>query len=334
MANQLEGPKFPKPIRAAAIIETAQGVLLVQDMKDLFRQNTLQELSDELEIYLEKGNVEYANRKVAAMRIVDKGRFSLPGGGIEPIDYHNAGAESLFGLPRPPSTPEELAHFRNVVREAALREVSEEIGAEVDCEQVPTIIEIQGRLRHHVIVVLRAEGEIYIKGLEEGEKKEISGIGFLNEDNIIALNRTFYQSHVQKIMDRYIKDKKNRREIIPRYLSNLRVPKKYMDQWHANQKSGYANRPRRYRHKYPEPPYPNSSPTFVIIGAQNGVHNPYEPRSLTDNIKARIVPQHPDPNKPASSPPPKSTPPKPILDEETSASVEAMSTVEGNDQED
>lgn len=308
MANQLEGPKFPKPIRAAAIVETAQGILLVQDLKDRFKENTHRELYIGLKRHMAKSNAENANRTVSAMRIVDNGRFSLPGGGIDTIDYITAGAESLFGLPRPPSTPEELAHFRNVIRDAAIREVSEEIGTKVDVEQVSPIIAIRGRLRLHYICILRIWGEVSIKEPEANEQREISGIGFLNEDNVIAMNRSFYQSHIQKVMDRYVHQKDRHRNIIPRYLSNLRVPKAYMDHWYQNVLLGYANRPIKYRRRNPVPEYPSSSPTFIIIGEQNAVHNPYEPQSFTDTARDKVVPQDPSRENLPSSPEPKKRP--------------------------
>lgn len=292
MVNQIERPKFPKPIRAAAIIETAHGVMLVQDIKDHFKQNTIRVLGDQYNKFIASSNYDAAGRKLAAMRIVSNGRFSLPGGKIERIDYITAGAEELLLLDRPPSTKEELIAFRDVVREAAIREVTEELGAKVDYEQVSTIIEIQGRMRDHVICVLRIEGLLELKHPEE-----ISGIGFLNEENTIALNRLFYQAHVQKVMDRYVRKADRHRKLIPRFLSHLRVPKEYMDHWFENLQQGYLSRPKRYRNAHPVPTEPMSSPTFVILGEQNNVHNPYEPRSFTDNVRAKIVPPEVDPEK-------------------------------------
>ncbi len=293
MGKKLELPKFPKPIRAAAIIETAHGVLLVQDIKDRFKAETMKELAEDMNKYLERGNHEDVDRKVAAMHIVSKGRFSLPGGGIDPIDYTNAGAEELLHLNRQPSTREELEMFRDVVREAAIREVTEEIGVKVCFEQVPAVIEIQGRQRHHIICILRAEGEIDLEP-QPDKPREVSGIGFLNEDNVIPLNRFFFQAHVQKLMGKYIKKTERRQVMIPRYLSNLRVPVRYIDHWYDNLLYGYQNRPRKYRKNCLPPERPASSPTFVIFDTGNGLHNPFVPPSFTDTARARIVPPQPD----------------------------------------
>lgn len=289
MGKKLEIPKFPKPIRAAAIIETAQGVLLVQDIKDRFRQETLKELVEDRDKYLERGNKKDAARKEAAMKIVEYGRFALPGGGIDPIDYTNAGAESLLALNRPPSTREEVELFRDVVREAAIREVGEEIGTQVCFEQVPTVIEIHGRQRHHIICIMRAEGELDLEPRPD-RPVEISGIGFLNEENIIPLNRFFFQAHVQKLMGKYIKKPQRHRVMVPRYLSHLRVPVRYMDRWYENMLYGYHNRSSSYRNAHPLPERPSSSPTFVIFGEGNGIHNPFIPPTFTDVARAKIVP--------------------------------------------
>jgi hypothetical protein len=63
-----------------------------------------------------------------------------------------------------------------------------------------------------------------------------------------------------------------------------------MDRWYENLLYGYHNRPSSYRNAHPLPERPSSSPTFIIFGEGNGMHNPFVPPTFTDVARAKIVP--------------------------------------------
>lgn len=291
MGNIIEGPKFPLPIRAAAIIETAQGILLVHDWQDHFRKATLKLLSDDLNRYIRRNKLPEAERKLAAMRIACQGRFSLPGGGIDLKDYIDAGAEQLLGLPYAPRSPKEKKLFAQVVIKAAIREIKEETGTTVDSSQIAKVVEIQGKTRHHIILLMRIDGELRLPKPEEGKEPEITGYGFLNRSNYIAMAHWFYQSHVKTIHSRYFQDQSDRSERSSSFMSRVRVPLEYMEQWHKNLQAGYDNRPTKYQRKHQPPSELKSSPNFEIFDKEGKVHNPYHPRSLTKASRARYIPR-------------------------------------------
>jgi 8-oxo-dGTP pyrophosphatase MutT (NUDIX family) len=273
-----------KRIRVAAIIETPQGVLLVQDAKDKYRDNTLRELGIKAAKAGAEGNYSYFRRVEYAMEIVRDGRYSLPGGKIEPEDYKNAGAEDILGLDRPLATDHEIAQYINVVKETVCREVDEELGLGIDSDTIQPILEIQGRERDHIICIASAEGILKIN------QEEISGIGLLDDPSAIPLNDTFFQAHVVKLFSRYIRTP-IRDAYAPYYISRIEVAEDIVEEWYMDMLRGYHCRSSKVRRRLSKPTPPAYSTNFKILDADGKrVDQLIRLGTVTDTKKARVAP--------------------------------------------
>lgn len=281
-----------KPTRVAAIIETTEGILMVQDAKDKFREQTLAKI--EAKRKEAEGNRQFkvTKRMEYAKMIVQDGRFSLPGGKIEACDYEEAGATSIIGLEEL-ETPDQIELYREVVRETIIREISEELALGVDEATIKHIAEIQGRSRDHIICLVRAEGVIKIN------RTELSGIGLLTQRPAIPLNEMFYQHHVREVYHRYVKGDDSRPNYALRYLSKINVNLELIAGWFRDVTAGYAYaslRPKQKERMPSAPTLPHSSPNFLIYNEKGEIVNEIKPPSLTNASNARIVP--PDPQRP------------------------------------
>ncbi len=273
-----------RPLRVGAIIETTEGVLLVQDAKDKQKDYYISKL--------EKKERKSSGRKkktvnpglLMAKEIMKDGRFSLPGGKIESKDYEEAKATQLIGVEK--FNNDQIELFKEVIKNAIAREIDEELGIGVDQNMVKTIMEIQGRTRDHIICLVHAEGRIKLN------REELSGIGLLNEHPQIPLNEFFYQSHVRTIYQKYLLSE-YRPELIKRYLSKLNIKKdlimdvlkdQVLARAYLKSKGNDRNKNRAIPHLL------QSSPNFVIYDDQETAISPHEPRSFTKAENARIVP--------------------------------------------
>lgn len=280
-----------KPTRVAAIIETTEGILLVQDAKDKFRDETLRDIDRRRDAALQDKRIKLAKRMEFARMIVQDGRFSLPGGKIEPCDYEEANATSIMNIGKP-ETPEQIALYRDVVRECIIREIDEELGLGVDNkETIKHIAEIQGRFRDHIICLVRAEGLIKIN------KTELTGIGLLTQRPSIPLNEMFYQHHVREVYHRYVKGDESRPNYALRYLSKINVRLDLIADWFRDITAGhsYTSLKPKNEHMPVAPALPHSSPNFMIYDEKGQVVNELKPFSLTNTNNAKIVP--PDPQR-------------------------------------
>jgi len=273
-----------KKIRVAAIIETPQGVLLVQDAKDKYRDNTLRELGLLAAKAGAENNYSLLRRLEYAMEIVRDGRYSLPGGKIEPQDYLNVDAGEILELERPLSGREEIEMYLRVIKEAVSREVDEELGLGIDNETLQPILEIQGRERDHIICIAHAEGRIVLN------QEELSGIGFLDKPSALPLNKRFFQSHVVKLFELYIKAPMRARFFAQNYLSRINVPESIVEEWYMDMLRGYQGRSRKVKKRLAKPVPLSSSPNFMIFDADGKMVDPLRLGSFTNTQKALIVP--------------------------------------------
>ncbi len=282
-----------KALRVAAIIETTEGVLVVQDAKDKRRDYYMGKLTDKLTIQTGKRRNSIAKRIGLAQQIVQDGRFSLPGGKIEPKDYEEAGATSIMDLDNP-QTPEEIELFLQVIRSTLVREIDEELKLHVNQGMIKSIMEIQGRTRDHIICLVHAVGVVKIN------RAELSGIGFLDEKSPIPLNEYFFQSHLRIIHQKYIKSPL-RQEYITRYLSRINISEELVMGAYRDTIIGYKyalSAPHRNNKHLVMPHMPHSSPNFLIYDDKKQLYRPHTPASFTETVAAKIVPPSPDFKKP------------------------------------
>jgi 8-oxo-dGTP pyrophosphatase MutT (NUDIX family) len=285
-----------KKTRVAAIIETPEGILVVQDPHDKYRAHTIKTLANKIAMAsLEIEKKDLVNRLNYAIEIVQDGRYSLPGGGIDEKDYINADATELYGLEVPLSSIEQIEAYRRVVKEAVARELEEELGLGVDMDSMLPILEIQGRERNHIICIVHAQGRL------ELNKAELSGIGFLNDPSVIPLNKYFFQSHVIKLFGKYIKTDQHA-FYASHFLSRLNIPQDLVDDWYMDAMNGYNSRGSKSKRKVRKPAHPSSSPNLLIYDHSGQPVYNLRADSFTNAKKARIVPA---PSRPITSKPPK-----------------------------
>lgn len=284
-----------KPIRVGAIIETAYGVLVVQDLKDKGIAAIINIINERLRRAIEqndeKGTKDNLIRRLhLARQITAQGRFSLPGGKLERADYEMAGAGKLLtdDTPRSRWGSKEIDLFRRVVHIAIGREIEEELGLKIDPMHILDIMEINGRTRDHVICLVQAVNRDIILNTSE-----LCGIGFLDKQNILPLNSYFYQQHLRDLVLTYIRNKK-RDDRAKEYLSRLSVPLHLMEQWQRAQVLGYGYR-RLGQEKSLEispPIMPKSTPNFTVVGSDGDpiVGSPIdETDNNTRSLRAKIV---------------------------------------------
>lgn len=273
-----------RPLRVGAIIETTEGVLLVQDAKDKQKDHYIKKLEEKERKASGKKKKMADARLLLANEIMKDGRFSLPGGKIETQDYEEANATQLIGVEK--LNDDQIELFKEVIKNTIAREIDEELGIGVDQSMVKTIMEIQGRTRDHIICLVHTEGRIKLN------REELSGIGLLNEHPQIPLNEFFYQSHVRTIYQKYLLSE-YRPELIKKYLSKLNIKKdlimdvlkdQVLARAYLKSKGHYRNKNRAVPHLL------QSSPNFVIYDEQETTVSPHEPRSFTKAENARIVP--------------------------------------------
>jgi len=302
-----------KPTRVGAIIETSKGIVSVVERQDRRPLSDLSDSDSKLELAItfrdvmkelgKKKEVERLGKKIKrlglARLLMQQGRDSLPGGGIEEIDCELANATSLItgykntsspeGKPRvyliEPKTDNEIELYTEVVRQAICREISEELDLIVDKRSITPVMEIQGRARDHIICLVRTmPGEIKL------DTKELTGIGFLTDQPVIPLNRRFYQGHIFNVYDAYIRiDPRKRAENAMNYLSQVRIGRNLINGWNERQQIGYEYATSRgYK---PSKPLPiTSQPNFIIIGSDDLPEQSEHPGSFTSVATAKIVP--------------------------------------------
>lgn len=284
-----------KPIRVGGVIECAPGAMLVLDINDKHKDDALEQIADNIRGFIQEERFEQAEREKEAAEIIKKGRFSLPGGKIEPEDYVTAGAEKLIGLSlkeiqKFDEESEEMEAFRAVIKEALWREIWEETKLNVDREFIDPILEIVGDTRDHVICVASASGTVKIL------EKEISGIGFLDRSNVIPFSpeytRIFYQSHVFLLYQLWVNDPSSERyERIRNLVSSIEIPEYLIDRWQQCLTHGYLHKSPKSRKKWRKRIKPMcSSANFRIFDDLGETVRPMKLRSLTRRKTAKIVP--------------------------------------------
>lgn len=287
-----------KPLRVGAIVETTEGVIVVQDSKDKRRGFYLDKLNEKaIRNAQGKRRQAQAKRIDYARQLVYDGRFSLPGGKIEEKDYEQANATALIGIENP-QTPEEIELFLQVVREAIAREIDEELGLGVDQDMIKYIMEIRGRTRDHIICLVPAQGIIKIN------RTELSGMNFLTDRPAIPLSEFFYQSHLRIVHDKYIRSEE-RQDYITRYLSKVNISEQVVMDAYAAQCIGYAyaslSSHQNSKPRIP-PRKPESSPNFLIYDDKRNLYaRPHEPVSFTTASSAKLVPPNLDRKKAQSA---------------------------------
>lgn len=284
-----------KPIRVGGVIESARGTFLVQDKKDKHIKETLDKIGCRIRRFREQGRFEQAEREKQAAEMVKKGRFSLPGGKIEPEDYVAAGAEGLIDLSlkelqKFDEESEEMEAFRAVMMEALWREIFEETKLNVDRESIDPILQIIGDTRDHVICFASARGTVQIL------EKEISGIGFLDRNNVIPMSpeyhSMFYQSHVFSLYKLWINDPNSERyEKMRDLVSNMEIPEPLIDRWQQCLQHGYLHKSPKSRKKVKRKMRPMcSSANFRIFDELGETVRPMKLRSLTQRKIAKLIP--------------------------------------------
>lgn len=255
MKNTVESGTV-KPYRVSGIIETPNGILTALDLKCKFREKVFNELESRRQQLLAEGKTQKALEIGRGQDIVKKGRYSLPGGGMEKRDFEKAGAGDLYG--KRVRTKEEIEAFRQVAQNTLHREIEEELGLKAETKWTRPIMEIIGRTRSHLIYIVCVKGKIVL------QEDELRGIGFLTEQSPIKLQHPFFQAHVLVTAARYLKHAEQ--SIRLGFMSGkLEVPRDLMDDWYENSVSGYENRAIDSRGRQRAPEYPGSGPNFRIL---------------------------------------------------------------------
>jgi ADP-ribose pyrophosphatase YjhB (NUDIX family) len=139
-------------------------------------------------------------KNVNTISIVLGGRYALPGGGMEDID----------------ASPEDTI----------VREIQEELRLEV--EKVQYAFTLPGEKRTHEMYLVKAVGKV-VPNLDE-----ISGIGFLNEENIFPIRTTFFQGHLVWLHKNYFTSDQaglNRQAASQKFMSDLTIQNMDIERW-------------------------------------------------------------------------------------------------------
>jgi ADP-ribose pyrophosphatase YjhB (NUDIX family) len=113
--------------RAAAIIETPYGVLMVKEIKPEYIKDSI--------LAIQSDTYKTAIQKVHGINIVEGGIYGLPGGTVEPGE-------------NPETT--------------IIRELGEELALHVEPHHITQIMEIVGKTRRHLIYLVRASGVVML----------------------------------------------------------------------------------------------------------------------------------------------------------------------------
>jgi len=246
-----------KSYRIASIIETPNGILTALDLKCKFREKTFNDLEVKRQQFLAEGKIQRALGVSRGQEIVKKGRYSLPGGGMERKDFAKAGAEELIG--KRPKSEEEIRAFIKVATNTVIRENEEELGLETKLDSIQPIMEILGRTRNHIIFLVSVKGKITL------QEDELCGIGFLSENSPIKLKHHFFQAHALVTAARYLRDPGINRMRLGYLSGGLEFPKQLINEWYENSISGYESRAQATRQKQEPPVRAVSGPNFRIL---------------------------------------------------------------------
>jgi 8-oxo-dGTP pyrophosphatase MutT (NUDIX family) len=245
---------LPIKERPAAVILTAEGILLVKDKNDKYLADSIAKI--------ENDHTKTEWQKEAGKELVRPGKYSLPGGGTKPEDSNDP---------------------RNTI----IREIDEELGLVIEKHAMLKLAEIVGKTRRHIIYLVRATGKIKLD-----PKESITGIGFLKEENCFPLTHTFFQNHVKHFHRNYYADdyRKERESGLARYLSQIQVSEKLIEKWYTEEKRAEYY---RGKGQHPLPELITSSFNLEILDALHAPLSSPEPRSLTQSVKAIHIPPSP-----------------------------------------
>ncbi len=281
---------FPKkrtdenPWRAGAIILTEQGMIIEKDRKDKHIEENLRQLRREEEkLTPEKATEETLYFLHQVIEDFSTGRYSLPGGKLEEVDYKKARARGIMDMPRKEMTEREYRMFEDVGREAAIREVGEELGLKINRNSARRAKEINGKDRNHLIYLL------HVTGLNRRIRifpDEIEGVGFLQRDDgmsVLSMEGCYVQHHLIEIARDFMNTKEALR-LARSYQSEISVDSHLVQDWLGTLGNIYGFRylraEEKSRYRIPTPQKLISSPVFSILRVD--VHNNKTKRVIVD----------------------------------------------------
>ncbi len=299
----MEKEKASVKYRVGVVAETPHGVLLTQEIQDTAREAVIRAIEEKRMAALTNSNKALANRYKVGQSIVEGGRFSLPGGGPNIIDFEVAGetklvdeigiqiikkpdGESSLLFPDMDRLPTEVVgRIMQIMKKTAVREVQEELGITPPESSLKGILQINGNTRRHLIYIVALDGEVNITD------PYISGIGFIDRKHVIPLSKFFFQGHIHTLYSQYICDP-NREIVAKGYASRLTVPIDLIEGWFTDEIAAYHYLSGKGRKRTVFPRLLESSPTFRILGKDGKIQDlRSDSGNFTVSKAARLIPR-------------------------------------------
>lgn len=193
-----------RPVRVGAVImANPESILLVKDRNDRYLEETRARIN--------KRSSKTRHQIKLALESVETGKYSTPGGKIEPDDL----SETV----------------------ALARELKEELGLIADPDSMEEVCIIVGKNRAHILYLVTALGQI-----SPNPAENITGIGLLEESSILPLTHDFYQQHVLSLHEYFFRLPYLEKYKYSQMTGKLRLGIDEAEKWYRDQMRAYQYR--------------------------------------------------------------------------------------------